>query len=81
LDSRHAGGGQVAGHREFDVVWQAFCDLNLPFLLHVGLNSPTKIASYENNGRPRPKDITGAEGGENLRVRDFMLLSIGLSSF
>jgi predicted TIM-barrel fold metal-dependent hydrolase len=58
-----------------------FADLNLPFLLHVGPNSPTKIASYENNGQPRPKDITGAEGGENLRVRDFMLLSIGPQQF
>jgi uncharacterized protein len=47
----------------------------------VGPNSPTKIASYENNGRPRPKDITGAEGGENLRVRDFMLLSVGPQQF
>jgi uncharacterized protein len=74
-------GDKSPGHREFDMVWQAFCDLNLPFLLHVGPNSPTKIASYENNGQPRPKDITGAEGGENLRVRDFMLLSIGPQQF
>jgi predicted TIM-barrel fold metal-dependent hydrolase len=69
------------GHPDFDLVWQAFCDLNVPFLLHVGPNSPTKIAAYENNGQPRPKDITGAEGGENLRVRDFMLLSVGPQQF
>jgi predicted TIM-barrel fold metal-dependent hydrolase len=74
-------GDKSPGHPEFDMVWQAFCDLNLPFLLHVGPNSPTKIASYENNGKPRPKDITGAEGGENLRVRDFMLLSIAPQQF
>jgi uncharacterized protein len=74
-------GDKSPGHPDFDPVWQAFCDLNVPFLLHVGPNSPTKIASYENNGRPRPKDITGAEGGENLRVRDFMLLSIGPQQF
>jgi predicted TIM-barrel fold metal-dependent hydrolase len=74
-------GDKSPGHREFDMVWQAFCDLNLPFLLHVGPNSPTKIESYENNGQPRPKDITGAEGGENLRVRDFMLLSVGPQQF
>ena len=74
-------GDKSPGHPDFDVVWQAFCDLNVPFLLHVGPNSPTKIGSYENNGRPRPKDITGAEGGENLRVRDFMLLSIGPQQF
>lgn len=69
------------GHSDFDVVWQAFCDLNVPFMLHVGPNSPIKAVEYENNGQPRPKDITGAEGGENLRVRDFMLLSIGPQQF
>jgi predicted TIM-barrel fold metal-dependent hydrolase len=74
-------GDKSPGHPDFDLVWQAFCDLNVPFLLHVGLNSQTKIAAYENNGQPRPKDITGAEGGENLRVRDFMLLSVGPQQF
>jgi predicted TIM-barrel fold metal-dependent hydrolase len=74
-------GDKSPGHRDFDRVWHAFCDLNVPFLLHVGPNSPTKIAAYENNGQPRPKDITGAEGGENLRVRDFMLLSVGPQQF
>jgi uncharacterized protein len=74
-------GDKSPGHPDFDRVWQAFCDLNVPFLLHVGPNSQTKIAAYENNGQPRPKDITGAEGGENLRVRDFLLLSIGPQQF
>ena len=74
-------GDKSPGHSDFDLVWQAFCDLNVPFLLHVGLNSPTKIAAYENNGQPRPKDITGAEGGENLRVRDFMVLSVAPQQF
>ena len=69
------------GHPDFDPVWQAFCDLNVPFMLHVGPNSTTKVKEYENNGLPRPKDITGAEGGENLRLRDFMLLSIGPQQF
>jgi uncharacterized protein len=74
-------GDKSPGHPDFDRVWQAFCDLDVPFLLHVGPNSPTKIAAYENNGQPRPKDITGAEGGENLRVRDFLLLSVGPQQF
>jgi len=74
-------GDMSPGHPHFDIVWEAFCDLNVPFLLHVGPNSPTKVAAYENNGQPRPKDITGAEGGENLRVRDFMLLSVGPQQF
>lgn len=74
-------GEKSPGHPDFDPIWQAFCDFNVPFLLHVGPNSPTKIAAYENNGQPRPKDITGAESGENLRLRDFMLLSIGPQQF
>jgi predicted TIM-barrel fold metal-dependent hydrolase len=74
-------GDKSPGHADLDPVWQTFCDLNVPFLLHVGLNSPTKIAAYENNGQSRPKDITGADGGENLRVRDFMLLSVGPQQF
>ncbi|HEX4302526.1 MAG TPA: amidohydrolase family protein [Rhizomicrobium sp.] len=74
-------GDKSPGHPDFDIVWQAFIDLKVPFMLHVGPNSPTKIAAYENNGKPRPKDITGAEGGENLRVRDFMLLSVGPQQF
>lgn len=73
--------GKSPGHPDHDIVWQTFCELNVPFMLHVGPNSPTKLAAYENNGKPRPKDITGAEQGENLRVRDFMLLSIGTQQF
>jgi uncharacterized protein len=76
-----ASTGKSPGHPDFDGVWQALCAANVPFMLHVGPNSPTKLAAYENNGKPRPKDITGAEQGENLRVRDFMLLSIAPQQF
>jgi predicted TIM-barrel fold metal-dependent hydrolase len=74
-------GDRSPGHPDFDIVWQEFCHLSVPFMLHVGPNSPAKVPAYENNGQPRPKDITGAEGGENLRVRDFMLLSVGPQQF
>ena len=74
-------GDKSPGHPDFDVVWREFCELGVPFMLHVGPNSSVKLAAYENNGQPRPKDITGAEGGENLRVRDFMLLSVGPQQF
>jgi predicted TIM-barrel fold metal-dependent hydrolase len=73
--------GQSPGHADFDGVWHTLCELDVPFMLHVGPNSPTKLAAYENNGKPRPKDITGAEQGENLRVRDFMLLAIAPQQF
>jgi predicted TIM-barrel fold metal-dependent hydrolase len=74
-------GDKSPGHPELDPVWQAFCDANFPFMLHVGPNSPTKREAYENNGKPRPKDLTGAEGGENLRVRDFMVLAVAPQQF
>ena len=74
-------GERSPGHPDFDPVWRAFSNSSVPFLLHVGTNSSVQIAAYENNGQPRPKDITGAEGGENLRVRDFMLLSVGPQQF
>jgi predicted TIM-barrel fold metal-dependent hydrolase len=73
--------GKSPGHPDHDPVWQALCDLDIPFMLHVGPNGPTKHPAYENNGKPRPKDITGAEQGENLRVRDFMVLAIAPQQF
>jgi uncharacterized protein len=74
-------GDKSPGHPDFDSVWQAFCDAGVPFMLHVGPNSQIAIDAYRNNGKPRPKDITGAEGGENLRVRDFMVLSVAPQQF
>jgi predicted TIM-barrel fold metal-dependent hydrolase len=74
-------GEKSPGHPDFDPVWQAFSDANIPFMLHVGPNSAVKVRAYENNGKPRPKDITGAESGENLRVRDFMVLAIAPQQF
>jgi predicted TIM-barrel fold metal-dependent hydrolase len=74
-------GDRSPGHPDLDRVWQAFCDSNISFMLHVGPNSPTKREAYENNGKPRPKDLTGAEGGENLRVRDFMVLAVAPQQF
>jgi uncharacterized protein len=73
--------GKSPGHPDHDSIWQALSDRDVPFMLHVGPNSPTKHVAYENNGKPRPKDITGAEQGENLRVRDFMVLSVAPQQF
>src|ERR1700750_1994593 len=44
-------GDKSPGHPDFDRVWQAFCDLGVPFMLHVGPNSPTKIPAYEHHGK------------------------------
>ena len=77
----HAAQAGQGGAVSVACINNATVDLGVPFMLHVGPNSPTKLVPYENNGKPRPKDITGAEGGENLRVRDFMLLSVGPQQF
>jgi predicted TIM-barrel fold metal-dependent hydrolase len=66
-------GDRAPGHTEFDSVWQALCDVNKPFMLHVGPNSHFVSKAYLNNGKPLPPDIVG--GGENLRVRDFAALA------
>ena len=74
-------GDRSPGHVDFDPFWRALSESNVPFLLHVGPNAQIKLAAYENNGKPRPRDITGADGGENLRVRDFMVLAIAPQQF
>lgn len=61
------------GHTDFDPIWQALCDTRKPFMLHVGPNTKVLPKAYSNNGKPLPPDIVG--GGENLRVRDFAVLS------
>jgi len=73
--------GKSPGHPDYDPIWRTLSEHDVPFMLHVGPNSPTKHPAYENNAKPRPKDITGAEQGENLRVRDFMVLSVAPQQF
>jgi predicted TIM-barrel fold metal-dependent hydrolase len=67
------------GHPDLDPVWQALCDANTPFMLHVGPNTHFVPKAYLNNGKPLPPDIVG--GGENLRVRDFATLSFAPQLF
>jgi uncharacterized protein len=74
-------GERSPGHPDLDPLWRALSDAGIPFMLHVGPNSDIKKPAYENNGKPRPKDLTGAEGGENLRIRDFMVLSVAPQQF
>ena len=72
-------GERSPGHPDLDPVWQTLCDLKVPFMVHVGPNSQLLPRAYLNNGRPLPPDLIG--GGENLRVRDFMLLSFAPQMF
>lgn len=72
-------GDRAPGHNDLDPVWQTFCDLKVPFMLHVGPNSQFVSKAYLNTGRPIPPDLIG--GGENLRVRDFVALSFAPQLF
>jgi len=72
-------GDRAPGHTDLDPVWQRLCELNVPFMLHVGPNSQFVSKAYLNNGKPVPPDLVG--GGENLRVRDFATLAFAPQVF
>ncbi len=72
-------GDKSPGHPDLDVVWTALVDHGLPFMLHIGQGTRTLRKEYENNGLPRPNDWLG--GGENLRVKDYMVLSFAPQMF
>ncbi|HEY6328848.1 MAG TPA: amidohydrolase family protein [Blastocatellia bacterium] len=72
-------GDRSPGHIDLDPVWQTFCDLKTPFVLHVDGARPLLPPEYNNNGRPRPTDQLG--GGENLRIKDFMTLTFAPQQF
>jgi predicted TIM-barrel fold metal-dependent hydrolase len=72
-------GDRSPGHGDLDPVWTALVEHNLPFMLHVGGGTRVLPKAYENNGLPRPTDWLG--GGENLRVKDYMVLSFAAQMF
>ena len=72
-------GDKSPGHGDLDIVWKAMIEHNLPFMLHVGGGTRVLPKAYENNGLPRPTDWLG--GGENLRVKDYMVLSFAPQMF
>jgi predicted TIM-barrel fold metal-dependent hydrolase len=67
------------GHVDLDPVWATLAEANTPFLLHVGAGTRTLPKAYEKNGRPRPLDRLG--GGENIRVKDYMVLAFAPQMF
>jgi uncharacterized protein len=72
-------GERSPGHPDFDPVWQRLSDAGIPFVLHIGLANRVLPKTYENNGRPLPRDIHS--GGENIRVKDYMVLSFAPQMF
>ena len=72
-------GGKSPGHPHFDPIWQRLSEAGIPFVVHIGLGTRVLPKEYEDNGRPMPKDIHG--GGENIRVKDYMVLSFAPQMF
>ncbi|HEY5106102.1 MAG TPA: amidohydrolase family protein [Caulobacteraceae bacterium] len=73
------GAERSPGHGDFDPIWRTLAERRIPFVLHIGAGSRVLPKAYENNGRPRPTDLLG--GGENLRVKDYMVLSFAPQMF
>lgn len=72
-------GGRSPGHPDLDPVWRRMSEAGVPFMLHVGGSPPVLDPAYQNNGHPRPTDWLG--GGENLRAKDFFVLSFAPQMF
>jgi uncharacterized protein len=72
-------GDKSPGHPDLDGVWRALVEHGLPFMLHVGGGTRVLPKAYESTGHPRPSDWLG--GGENLRVKDYMVLSFAPQMF
>jgi len=67
------------GHPNIDPVWRALSEAKVPFVLHIGAGTRVLPKAYEKNGKPRPSDLLG--GGENLRVKDYMVLPFAPQMF
>ncbi len=73
------GGDRSPGHPDNDPIWRLLAERGVPFLLHIGSATRVLPKAYENNGKPRPTDLLG--GGENLRVKDYMVLPFAPEMF
>jgi len=72
-------GEKSPGHPDFDPIWRRLSEAAIPFVLHIGLGTRVLPPAYQANGKPVPKDIHG--GGENIRVKDYMVLSFAPQMF
>jgi uncharacterized protein len=72
-------GDKSPGHPDFDPIWRRLAETGIPFVLHIGLGTQVLPKAYQNNDKPLPKDIHG--GGENIRVKDYMVLSFAPQMF
>lgn len=72
--------GKVSpGSKSIDRVWAAFTANDIPFMLHVGVESKLLPKAYERGADPeKPHEITG---GENLRIKEFMVVPFAPQMF
>ncbi|MGB0922188.1 MAG: amidohydrolase family protein [Alphaproteobacteria bacterium] len=72
-------GDKSPGHPDYDPLWALLAERGVPFMLHIGQGTRLLPKAYENNGRERPTDFLG--GGENIRVKDLIVLSFAPQMF
>ncbi len=72
-------GDMSPGHPDLDPFWDLLAETGTPFMLHIGQGTRLLPKEYENNGRERPTDFLG--GGENIRVKDLIVLSFAPQMF
>lgn len=66
-----APGGRAPGHAALDRIWATLAERHVPFVLHVG-SGPLPIgAGWNDNGRPQPEGMAGAE---ITSARDFQVV-------
>ena len=66
-----APGGRAPGHAALDRIWATLAERGVPFVLHVG-SGPLPIgAAWNDNGRPKPEGMAGAE---IISARDFQVV-------
>jgi predicted TIM-barrel fold metal-dependent hydrolase len=66
-----APGGRAPGHAALDRIWATLAERGVPFVLHVG-SGPLPIgAEWNDNGRPKPEGMAGAE---IISARDFQVV-------
>jgi uncharacterized protein len=66
-------------HPDYDGVWGALAEAGVPFVLHVGGGRLDVPRSLHENGLPPVTDFMG--GGENIRSKDYIVLSHGPELF
>ena len=66
-------------HPDYDGVWGALADAGVPFMLHIGGGGRGLKPAFHNNGKPSTTDFLG--GGENIRSKDYMVLSHSPETF